>query len=252
MTQTEANRSNAQLSTGPRTGAGKARSSLNAATHGIYARSEIIRGEDPAALQALEADYLARHKPADCNQMVQVKIMVRAEWELDRLSRAEAQLWEHALALPGEDLQENSALGQAFSLKEHTFARLGRRQDATHRAYEKALHELERLQSLPAEPPDLAPPPTPAQPPSPEPQPQPEPAESKPPTPEMASFRQPAPPPPSPPPAEPIEAPKPQIPHPLSKFNPKNPDHPPIELCPYCRERGIIGDRCYFRPRKRP
>jgi hypothetical protein len=49
-----ANRRNAQRSTGPRTEAGRARSCMNATKSGIYAKSEIIPGEDPSELEALK------------------------------------------------------------------------------------------------------------------------------------------------------------------------------------------------------
>ena len=45
--QTEANRLNAQKSTGPRSVEGKAASRMNALKSGIDARSNFIRGEDP-------------------------------------------------------------------------------------------------------------------------------------------------------------------------------------------------------------
>ena len=45
----EANRRNAQKSTGPRTEEGKNRSKLNAVTHGGRAETLVLRNEDPAA-----------------------------------------------------------------------------------------------------------------------------------------------------------------------------------------------------------
>jgi len=33
-------------------------------------------------------------------------------------------------------------------------------------------------------------------------------------------------------------------------FNPSNPDHPPIELCPHCNSKGSIQDRCRFQARR--
>ncbi len=46
--QTNANRTNAQSSTGPKTTEGKATSSQNAVTHGFFAKNDVISGEDPA------------------------------------------------------------------------------------------------------------------------------------------------------------------------------------------------------------
>ena len=47
----EANRRNAQKSTGPRTEAGKKRSSLNAVTHGLRAETLVLLDEDPQVLE---------------------------------------------------------------------------------------------------------------------------------------------------------------------------------------------------------
>ena len=44
-----ANRTNAQRSTGPRTDAGKHKSSQNALSHGLYSTQTLLPGEDPAA-----------------------------------------------------------------------------------------------------------------------------------------------------------------------------------------------------------
>jgi hypothetical protein len=51
--QNEANRINAQKSTGPRTDEGKQRSSQNALKHGLLAKRSVIPGEDPAEFDAL-------------------------------------------------------------------------------------------------------------------------------------------------------------------------------------------------------
>ena len=55
------NRANAQLSTGPRTSAGKASSSRNATKHGLASGQLIIFGEDPAVFESLLADLLSDH-----------------------------------------------------------------------------------------------------------------------------------------------------------------------------------------------
>ena len=47
----EANRKNARLSTGPKTSAGKFRSSRNSLKHGLEARRHLIIGEDTKEFQ---------------------------------------------------------------------------------------------------------------------------------------------------------------------------------------------------------
>ena len=63
--QIEANRRNAQKSTGPNSPAGRARSKLNALKHGLTAEQVVITGEDPAAFEALRDDLYAHYQPAD-------------------------------------------------------------------------------------------------------------------------------------------------------------------------------------------
>jgi hypothetical protein len=54
----------ANASTGPRSAAGKARSSMNALKSGIYSKSLIIPGEDPGQLDTLFEEYRQRFQPA--------------------------------------------------------------------------------------------------------------------------------------------------------------------------------------------
>ena len=67
--QLNANRLNAQKSTGPTSPEGKAASSLNALKSGIDAYSHIIPGEDPAELEALTAQFLLHYKPTGPTQL---------------------------------------------------------------------------------------------------------------------------------------------------------------------------------------
>ena len=62
--QIEANRRNAQKSTGPTSAEGKAAVRFNALKSGIHAQSQVIPGEDPAALALLIAEYYDRYQPA--------------------------------------------------------------------------------------------------------------------------------------------------------------------------------------------
>ena len=142
LKQIEANRRNAQKSTGPRTPEGKAISRRNALKTGIDAQAILILGEDKADLEALTADYYQRFAPATPETRCLVDIVIRAEWQLRRLSAVEAELWEHQIEqLPGK---EGYLRGHAFSLSDSLFARLQRRIDAAERSFYRALQELER------------------------------------------------------------------------------------------------------------
>jgi len=59
----EANRANAQLSTGPRTEEGKARSAQNARKHGLSARQLAIAPQDRDEFEELLAHYQTEINP---------------------------------------------------------------------------------------------------------------------------------------------------------------------------------------------
>ena len=85
--QIAANRRNSLRATGPRTAAGKARSSRNARKHGLYARDEAPSGEDAAALGDLTEAYLETFDPKDAADASLVRRLALTQ---RRLSRAAA------------------------------------------------------------------------------------------------------------------------------------------------------------------
>ena len=89
MKQIEANRRNAQKSTGPRTEAGKLRSSRNAVKHGLCSEQAVIAGEDPADFDSLRDGFFDTWDPQDPVEESLVRQMITAEWRLRRLARLE-------------------------------------------------------------------------------------------------------------------------------------------------------------------
>ena len=84
----EANRRNAQKSTGPRTPEGKGRSRFNAIKHGIRAATPVLPGEDVDALNARLDRWTADLSPRDDVERFLVHRAVRLSWQLDRADRA--------------------------------------------------------------------------------------------------------------------------------------------------------------------
>jgi len=144
--QTAANRENAQKSTGPRTAEGKARSSQNALKTGIDAQSEIIRGESREKLETLIVQIDLEYCPVTSAERFQVDILVRCTWLMNRYAKADAQIWEAGMKAAFQ-ATEKDEVGRGFYQRESTFTRLGRRVDATRRAFTDAERELERLQA---------------------------------------------------------------------------------------------------------
>src|SRR5947209_207797 len=93
LKQIDANRRNSQSSTGPRTGAGKAKAALNALKSAIHAESLIIPGENPDELAALNQSFHDRFQPAAPEELCLVDRLSHDEWLTRRLRRTEALLW---------------------------------------------------------------------------------------------------------------------------------------------------------------
>ena len=88
--QIEANRKNAQRSTGPRSDAGKAAARLNAIRHGL--RAEVITvlpGEDPEAFRARLDAWLTDYRPRDTVEEELVRHAAHVSWKIGRARRHE-------------------------------------------------------------------------------------------------------------------------------------------------------------------
>jgi hypothetical protein len=94
--RTERNRRNASHSTGPRTPEGKRRSSMNAVKHGLYAKSPLVRGEDPAAFEALRKGFLNDLCPFGTVEYEIAEDAADAAWRKRRYRRIEAEIFEEA------------------------------------------------------------------------------------------------------------------------------------------------------------
>jgi hypothetical protein len=142
--QIEANRLNAQKSTGPRTPEGKAASSQNALKSGLDAESQFVWGESREDFAALQREYTNRFRPRTPEERFQVDTLIRNEWILRRLFRAESHLWEYHTTRA--DRSEGTPLGAALMAADQVFRRLQRRITLAERSYKEAFAELTRLQ----------------------------------------------------------------------------------------------------------
>jgi hypothetical protein len=83
--QIEANRRNAQQSTGPRSDAGKQKSSLNALRHGLTARVVVLPTEDLAAYQHFSTEFLADLAPETFAERQSAQTIIDTQWRLNRI-----------------------------------------------------------------------------------------------------------------------------------------------------------------------
>lgn len=85
----DANRKNAQKSTGPRSVGGKARSCLNALVHGFRAEQVVLPTENQADFDAHLDEFVQEWQPVTKTRMHLVKRIAVATWRLDRCVRVE-------------------------------------------------------------------------------------------------------------------------------------------------------------------
>jgi hypothetical protein len=127
------NRANAQHSTGPRTEAGKQRSSLNALRHGLTAAHLVIGPEDRAEIEQMLAEFRDEIEPKGPLQHALFDQLVSAAWNLRRVRRMETELC--AAAQSYRDLLDDEQLQKKLD-------RLSRHHTRLERSFHRALKEL--------------------------------------------------------------------------------------------------------------
>ncbi|MGE5294638.1 MAG: hypothetical protein ACM3VT_07405 [Solirubrobacterales bacterium] len=93
VAQIQANRSNAQKSTGPRTAEGKATASHNAVKHGLLAEQVVIHGEDPAEFDLYREGMLAELGPEGTVEEMLAERAVSLAWRLRRAERLQSAVF---------------------------------------------------------------------------------------------------------------------------------------------------------------
>jgi len=85
LSQTEANRANAQHSTGPKTDEGKKRSALNSLRHGLTGQLLVLSNEELAAYKRHCEVFVKKHRPADEYEMRLVQLLADTSWRIMRV-----------------------------------------------------------------------------------------------------------------------------------------------------------------------
>jgi len=144
--QIDANRRNAQKSTGPTSVTGKAVSSMNALKSGIHAKSLVLPSEKLADLEQLIDDYYQRHQPDSPEATFYLDEVIHCEWLLRRFRTAETQMWQYQAQSAYAD-EQRYPLGKSATGHSTPFSKLQYRVDATRRAYHRALKALKELKA---------------------------------------------------------------------------------------------------------
>ena len=154
-----ANRTNALLSTGPRTPEGKRKSSRNALKHGLLSGQILLHHENAEELAAFREALYQELQPIGALEELLVERIVSSAWLLRRALRAETALmeWEHGLGMRWEpeeyDNDQEWKLDQRGQRAEFEMVadfrqeKIQRYETTKERQMYKALHELQRLQA---------------------------------------------------------------------------------------------------------
>jgi hypothetical protein len=103
--QIAANQKNAQLSSGPRTEAGRAVSSQNGITHALSSTFRVLMHENQAEFEALRQRIAEEQNPQGEHETFLVEQMVQSRWKLSRTNRLENVAFDYILM--GEDPDES-------------------------------------------------------------------------------------------------------------------------------------------------
>jgi hypothetical protein len=128
--------------TGPRTAAGKQRSSQNALTHGLTAASPVLPSEDRAAYEDHRRGFVDEYKPATATESQLVQEMADTSWRLNRIPLLEAALLDRAANPPSEQARIDFDIVDAH----RALATLGLHYTRLSRQFQRTVSQLREIQ----------------------------------------------------------------------------------------------------------
>jgi hypothetical protein len=156
QSQIDANRRNAQKSTGPTTPEGRAAVRHNALKHGLTSEVLIPMDEDRPEFDRLCDAFETEFQPIGPTEESLLENLVAAKWRLGRARKEETGFFvKRAIELEHEsqeyrELARNARLAMIVDLDSagsNTLAKISRYEARLERSFYKALSELRRIQS---------------------------------------------------------------------------------------------------------
>jgi hypothetical protein len=138
--QIDANRRNAQHSTGPVTESGKFCSSRNHLTLGLYTRQDYVKPEERDFYKEFCETMFAELNPASLLEQTLASEITGASWRLRRCSAAEAELADYA--------EQDPLLDES---KDKTRRSIDRARASAHSIFHRCLNQLRKLRKEEAE-----------------------------------------------------------------------------------------------------
>jgi hypothetical protein len=153
MTPSQINRANAQHSTGPKTEAGKQRSSLNALRHGLTGQTIVLPSDDLEAYQQHIQCFETEYHPKGATEAQLVQSLADSAWRQNRVCALENNLLTLGIAQNVTDQatdQVSTALAIAAALDSQTraLANLSIHGQRLARQFERTLALLRELQTI--------------------------------------------------------------------------------------------------------
>ncbi len=151
--QLNANRANAQSSTGPTSEAGRAKVSQNAVKTGLTGRTVIVPFGEADAYKSLVLDHQKQFQPAGPEEKALVQSLTDLVWRLDRIPGLEFALVELGridLLKEHSDLANNPPMLLEMQIRLHfgkQFRNLELQENRLSRRRERELKELHALQA---------------------------------------------------------------------------------------------------------
>jgi len=154
--QIDANRRNAQKSTGPTTPEGRAVVRHNALKHGLTSEVLIPMDEQRPAFDLLCDAFVTEYQPVGPTEESLLENLVAAKWRLGRARKEETGFFvKHAIELEHDsqqyrELAANSRLAMIVDLDSagpNTLSKISRYEARLERSFYKALSEFRRAQS---------------------------------------------------------------------------------------------------------
>ena len=152
MSRTEINRNNAQHSTGPKTEAGKQRSSLNALRHGLTGQIVVMPTEDLQAYQLHLKSFTDEYDPTGATEANLVQSLADTTWRLNRVAALETNLLtlgvthQSPLAEAPAQVQDAMSIVAALESQSKALANLSMHSQRLSRQFERTVVQLRELQ----------------------------------------------------------------------------------------------------------
>jgi hypothetical protein len=147
------NRANSQHSTGPKTEAGKQRSSLNALRHGLTGQIVVMPTEDLEAYQLHLASFTDEYDPQGATEANLVQALADTSWRLNRVAALEANLLTLAAAREPnpldeatDQIQDAMAIVAALESQSKALSNLSMHSQRLSRQFERTVAQLRDLQ----------------------------------------------------------------------------------------------------------